>query len=349
MSDPHDLRDRRSRLSREIERAVPDCTGPYALLDFPDHGNSGDAAIWIGERSVLDDLLGARPAYTGGVGCFSADNLVRRVGDGVIFLHGGGNFGDLWERHQLFREHVIRSRPENPIVMLAQTIHFESTTALDRARSVIDGHGSVTLLLRDDESAEIARREFSCPVQLCPDGAFGIGSLDRSRAASVDVLFLLRRDKERKADVSVSGTSESSFVTDWIQSRGTLSEWVDRSVRRRRSFGRTADRLLHGISGRLGDSAARSRVQRAVDTLSLARVVVTDRLHGHILSTLLGIPNVLLDNSYGKNRRFYETWSRQDPMSMFCADPSEALAKAKELASLTGTDLPRDPDRATVR
>lgn len=349
MSDAHDLRDRSWRLSREIEFAVPDCSGPYALLDFPNHGNPGDAAIWVGERRVVEDLFGARPAYSGGVGCFSADNLARRVGDGVIFLHGGGNFGDLWERHQLFREHVIRSRPENPIVMLAQTIHFESTTALDRARSVIDGHGSVTLLLRDDESAEIARREFSCPVQLCPDGAFGIGSLDRSRPASVDVLFLLRCDKEKKADVSVTGMSDSSFVTDWVQSRGTLWEWMDQSVRRRRSFGRIADRLLHGISGRLGDSAGRSRLQRAVDTLSLGRVVITDRLHGHIISTLLGIPNIVLDNSYGKNRRYYETWSRADPMSAFSDDPSEALEKARKLAKLAETDLPPDPGRGSVR
>lgn len=318
-------------------------------MDFPNHGNPGDASIWLGERRILENFYGSRPAYAGDVGSFSLETLSRQVSDGVIYLHGGGNFGDLWERFELFRERVISSMPANSIVMLPQTLYFQSRAALDRARSVIDDHASITILLRDQESLEIARREFSCRVRLCPDGAFGLGKLQRSRQPSVDILFLFRSDKETKADVSVTGTSASSLVTDWIRSRGTLSEWMDRSVRRRRSFGRTADRLLHGISGRLGDSAARSRLHRAVDTLSRARVVITDRLHGHILSTLLGIPNVVLDNSYGKNRRFYATWSRQDPMSAFCEDPSEALEKARELAKLAETDLPPDAGRGPVR
>ncbi|MFT4085249.1 MAG: polysaccharide pyruvyl transferase family protein, partial [Nocardioides sp.] len=31
-----------------------------------------------------------------------------------------------------------------------------------------------------------------------------------------------------------------------------------------------------------------------------ARLVVTDRLHAHVLAGLMGIPHVVLDNSYGK-------------------------------------------------
>jgi len=37
--------------------------------------------------------------------------------------------------------------------------------------------------------------------------------------------------------------------------------------------------------------------------------VRTDRLHGHILRSLLGIPHRSMDNFYGNNRGFYQTWT----------------------------------------
>src|SRR3546814_4179261 len=42
------------------------------------------------------------------------------------------------------------------------------------------------------------------------------------------------------------------------------------------------------------------RFQRGLAMLSAGELVVTDRLHAHILSLLPDIPHVLLDNSYGK-------------------------------------------------
>ncbi|WP_276524270.1 polysaccharide pyruvyl transferase family protein, partial [Enterobacter hormaechei] len=45
---------------------------------------------------------------------------------------------------------------------------------------------------------------------------------------------------------------------------------------------------------------ARRRVERGLRLLSRGERIVTDRLHGHILSLLLGIPHVVLDNDYGK-------------------------------------------------
>jgi pyruvyl transferase EpsO len=59
--------------------------------------------------------------------------------------------------------------------------------------------------------------------------------------------------------------------------------------------------------------------------LGAAACVVTDRLHGHILSVLLGIPHVVLDNSYGKVRSFYETWTAQSDLVDWADSPAEAV------------------------
>ena len=37
--------------------------------------------------------------------------------------------------------------------------------------------------------------------------------------------------------------------------------------------------------------------------------VVTSRLHAHIFACLVGTPSILIDNSYGKNRTYFDAWT----------------------------------------
>jgi len=37
--------------------------------------------------------------------------------------------------------------------------------------------------------------------------------------------------------------------------------------------------------------------------------VVTDRLHGHILSFVMSVRSTVLDNCYGKNSRYATAWT----------------------------------------
>ena len=69
---------------------------PYALLDFPNHSNIGDSAIYAGELAFFDAHAGRRADCV----CTWAGDMdwVERQlpPEGPIFLQGGGNFGDLW-------------------------------------------------------------------------------------------------------------------------------------------------------------------------------------------------------------------------------------------------------------
>jgi exopolysaccharide biosynthesis predicted pyruvyltransferase EpsI len=40
-----------------------------------------------------------------------------------------------------------------------------------------------------------------------------------------------------------------------------------------------------------------------------AELVVTDKLHGHIISTLIGVPHILLNSKLGKNLAYHDTWT----------------------------------------
>ena len=49
-------------------------------------------------------------------------------------------------------------------------------------------------------------------------------------------------------------------------------------------------------------------INKGVKFISQYKNVYTTRLHVSILSTLLHKRNNIIDNSYGKNKNFYETW-----------------------------------------
>jgi pyruvyl transferase EpsO len=144
----------------------------YALVDFPNHSNVGDSAIWVGEVSALAGIGLGPPRYVADLATFSPATLRARVGDGPVLIHGGGNLGDLWPRHQQLREHVVLSSPRNPVIQLPQSIEFRSPEAEERARAVFEGHGAFTLLARDERSLSRARESLGVDAVLCPDLAF---------------------------------------------------------------------------------------------------------------------------------------------------------------------------------
>jgi exopolysaccharide biosynthesis predicted pyruvyltransferase EpsI len=316
-------------LGREAEgvlRSLVRPGEPCALLDFPNHGNVGDSAIWMGTRALLE-RIGARVTYTCDFMTLRTAMLRRNVGKGPIFLQGGGNLGDLWPDFQRFREHVIEAFPETRVILLPQAIHFEGRESVARARQVFGSHPRLTLLVRDRQSLEIARSELKIRAILCPDLAFGLGPLCRTGPPTRDLLLLARRDKEA-AGQSAAAHVIGGRVADWGDD--DLLVGVLRALTRRALRPRLLGGLWHHVT-RVYDAFARARLRAGIRLLSTSRVVVTDRLHGHILCVLLDIPHVVLDNSYGKLRSTLDAWTGQLSMVSRADSPEEALALAHGL------------------
>lgn len=67
------------------------------------------------------------------------------------------------------------------------------------------------------------------------------------------------------------------------------------------------------------------------EQLSKGKVVVTGRLHAHILSVLMTKPHILLDNSYGKLQGFYDAWTKDLAIARFLTDANQVARKSEEL------------------
>lgn len=322
----------RARLEKTL-RPLLSSEDRVALIDFPNYPNVGDSAIYLGELACLASLRVPFPRFICDLRTYDRAELARRLGPGgLILLAGGGTFGDLWPASQELREEIVRSFPEHRIIQLPQTIHFEKREALQRARAVLNAHQGMTLLVRDARSLETARMEFTAPSLLCPDAAFALGPLARPAGATRERLWLLRTDKESRE--SMAGPVDEIAV-DWLEEpamwRRRASYALMGAVRRERIAP-----LARPLLMRLYASLARQRLGRGLALLASAEVVITDRLHAHVLCVLMGIPHVLLDNSYGKLSSFHETWTADVDNVRWAQSPAEALRLAEQLAGARG-------------
>lgn len=306
---------------RQILKVIPSGSNIY-YLDYPVYNNGGDLLIMKGTEAFFrDNEINVLARYSV-LDC----PLSLKVPDGVtIVLQGGGNFGDLYSTHQKLRERIVAQHPRHRVVILPQTIFYKSDIELKKTARIFNGHKDVHFFVRDTVSYELAKKEFhQTNVYLSPDMAHQLWPIKPKGQPHAEMLYFFRKDIEKTKNQnqyeSVSGPG--SVFKDWE----TVYNRIDRKIIR------TTNSWLKSGKGR---SLARwfwykysdRMVHTAIKEFSKYRTVTTSRLHGHILACLLDQPNVLLDNSYGKNSNYYAAWTKNNPKSRLEGIPSGGFGK----------------------
>ncbi|MGN7455225.1 polysaccharide pyruvyl transferase family protein [Paenibacillus pasadenensis] len=301
----HPMEQLKERLSL-ITKSIPKGS-EIIYIDYPVYSNIGDILIMKGTEAFFQ-AHGIRVKARYSVADFP-DEL--RVPPGVILvLQGGGNFGDLYAKHQLLRESVVERYPGNRIVVLPQTIFYKSELNFGRTASILNRHPDLHLYVRDSLSYEMASKKFkNVQVYLSPDMAHQLYPIAAPEHPTKDTLFFLRTDVEKTPEQEKlerkAGGSESK---DWQH----LYHPAERKgiVLIMKLYRFTAAR---GLLQRVWYRYSQHLVDKAVRQFGSYRMIVTSRLHGHILASLMDLPHVVLDNSYGKNMSYYQAWTRDVP------------------------------------
>ncbi len=319
--------------ARSVLDSLIPADSSVVLLDYPNNLNVGDSLIWLGEIAYLR-LRSLSPRYVCDIHSYRPDRLAKALQQNTIILvHGGGNFGTLWPEEQTFRLRVLRDFPGVPVVQLPQSIHFEDERVLNETAQAIRAHGNYTLLARGQPSHDFAARHFDCPVLLCPDMAFFIGGIECDTPPEFDRFILSRTDHEKSENwldaLSTLGQTATVGVNDWLQA-GWHERFLSRVERHSSSLRALLDpdnRLLLMLWNRL----ANARMKRGQALLQQGRVVISDRLHVHILSILLNKPHVLIDNVYGKLGNLHRAWTTPYRGVQFVQTLDEAFEAARGL------------------
>jgi len=323
-------------LIAELQDRVHDCLKDYvsrdepvAMVDFPNYRNVGDSAIWLGQMAYLSSRFNKSPSYISALPDHSHDKLDEAMPSGPIFITGGGTFGDIWSGHQELRESILERWPGRLVVQLPQSIHYKSQQHADRMARAIARHKNFVLLVRDEESKQFAEKHFDCQVRLCPDMAFCIGPIQSSVATRFPVLAMLRTDQEKASPYDFSAYPDVP-VEDWI----TESRIAIRVAKAVGAVRGAASLNPERIKEAKFDAAAKARLQRGIRQIARGRAIVTDRLHVHICSLLLGRPHAVLDNSYGKVGRFMTAFSGGTNLSYKATSLDDGIVWARHQAGL---------------
>ncbi|MCG6133594.1 MAG: polysaccharide pyruvyl transferase family protein [Nostoc sp. LLA-1] len=330
-----------------------------AFLDYPDHPNIGDHLIWLGGVMYLTNVMKAQIKYAASIRDFSKKDLEEHTSKSPIVLNGGGNLGDLWFEKQKFIEKIISKYRDRPIIILPQSVYFRNQENLEKAANTFNSHPNLTIFIRDNRSYKIASEAFDkCTIIKAPDIAFHL--IDLLETPDIEnpketILYHSRKDKEsNQKQLNYTFDLPNLVVEDWISyqwkfghpkkrstqlaatlfreiwQRGltTPSEWISRrkwqnSNSNKVIFSKLYRPSLHQYSWSLMHSG--------IYQLQQHKLVITNRLHGHILCLLLKKPHILLPNSYYKSEAFYETWTKDIPFCKFVKDISQVKNATQEI------------------
>jgi len=252
------------------------------------HTNIGDHIIYLGEKSFFkkENITIEKEINISNYGYIY--NSIKS-NDTTIVIRGGGYLGDIWYDSYKIIEKLVRDFRDNRIVIMPQSVYFRDLEKLKMARDIFSKHKNLTIFTRDSESYNFSKSHFKDNENhLCPDSAFFL--LDELKNIKPEkktdkILLLYRRDKEKSFDIHVS--IDNLIKKDW-KDLDFLSKVQPDSLR---------------------------LFNKAIKLFCNKKCIITERLHGHILSSMMGITNIIILGNYHKIQSFYDTWTRYDSVS----------------------------------
>jgi pyruvyl transferase EpsO len=316
---------------------------PIGLIGFPESANCGDHATWLGEKRLLRELV-LTTAYECSAHSYEPEQMRQAIGSGTILMHGGSNFGDRHTAYHEFRLRVLDDFPDSKVIVFPHHVTYLDNDYLQRTAALIGRHPDVTLFARSLMTQHLLARHFgpATRIELAPDLAFMLGRQARSAAPAYDVVWIARTDSARAGDATeVAARLSSQAAEKFVLPRYADGIEVNFVIKQRAPTVLLTDwfslffeneQARTGIRKLPFDAQSEVYLSRAIHILSLGHIVITDRLLGHVLCLLLGVPHILLNDESGKNWHFHETWTRDANLCRPARTPAEAWSFARNAA-----------------
>lgn len=209
----------------------------------------------------------------------------------LITLIGGGNSGSLYDFIEIPRRFILKHFKNYRIISFPQTIFFDDSEQALAVKTeffkVANKCKNLTLVAREKNSDKIYMDNTKVRVLLTPDIVFSYEKyVKRSESRQANsVAFVLRDDKEKALDVEFQRN-----LIESVEKRFDKVEYMDTCDVEYKED--NAQKLLDDYLMRL-------------QSISL---VITDRLHGMILSYITKTPCIVFDNNNQKIESTYNTW-----------------------------------------
>lgn len=281
------------------------------IFGTPNHGNLGDYAIYFAEKQLFAKYLPDSNIF--GVNMTDFQHEVRALSgllqkEDLLVLTGGGNLGNQYMDDEKIRRETIIRFPDNRIVLFPQTMYFtedaEGREEEKKTAKIYGGHKDLWLTARDEQSCRKMEQLFHQKIRLLPDVV--LTWKGRSWPDKKGALLVLRSDVEGVLDP---------------EQRKILKEMLQPSY----AFVEETDTVIE-----VGNDLAclDTELQKKLEQIGKAALVVTDRLHGMIFAALMQTPCLVLSNYNHKVEETYK-WLQDLDYVKYVADWN-GLPKALE-------------------
>lgn len=298
--------------------------------------NKGDAAIWSAQQILLsilgiETMEACRFLHKGcDVKKFTQRLDEHRPHSGII-MAGGGNFNDYYWEDQPSRMKMIETFTNTSVRAFPQSIFMNKPSRIQQTKDAFGKHKDLQLAARDQPSYDWLDETFSgtkgIDIDLVPDIAFMWGNRSDFRhntPKTHDIVILARKDME----ISDGNSSYVPWGEGLIAFGGKLGNLTYNKVDWKFTDTPGINEGGHKETGKNQRAWAKSTA--GFELLASGRFVITDRLHGHILSTVIGVPHVLMDSKLGKNLNFHNTWTRDCDCTRIATSMPEAFSVARK-------------------
>jgi len=260
----------------------------------PEHGNLGDHAILKAEKAFFRDFIPGIPIIEISYRHYLCDHMeikkhVKK--SDLLVTNGGGYLGTLWFHDEEMVRDIIKSFPDNKIVILPQTIFFEDSDEAKRqlaiSKAIYSNHKRLLFCAREFDSYKFVTKNELLVIKdncyLIPDMVTYLNESKDNKTRS-GILLCIREDKESilndeqksKIEAHASLSGEDVYYTDTV--------------------------LKKSVSMDERDNAIESKF----DEFRKVKLVITDRLHGMLFAAITGTPCIAMNNKSGKVKGCYE-------------------------------------------
>lgn len=283
----------------------------YAFIFFAaDYNNLGDLAITLAQEKFLKNHLESDYQIIKIHVSEIYDWIlpIKRLppSNVIITFIGGGNSGSLYEFIEFPRQFLLKCFKNYKIISFPQTIYYDNSAYAKAVKdSFFNAAGEckkLTLVAREACSAKVYQCCDSAKVLLTPDIVFSYQAnvVQSHPRNNQTVALILRDDKEKKVSVKFQEN-----VIALSKRRFPKVEFLD-----------TCDIEYVNDNSQL-------LLDNYLAKLQTVGLVITDRLHGMILSYVTKTPCIVFVNNNWKIKSTYETWLQsQDIVQLFDVDGS---------------------------
>lgn len=278
----------------------------FIIMGVPYHGNLGDSMITMAEEEILKKCfpeceLNSIAEDNLDICCQKAKKYISN--DTVIFLQGGGNIGDIYKNCEKGRRKVIEKFPNNKIIIFPQTCYFSNTESgkaeLERTKQIYNAHNNLVIMAREEKTYEFMKENFkNAKIYLTPDIVMTLEKASNKKRQGV--LTMLRNDKEKSIN-----EEETVKIQKILQKRFNDIYSSDMSM---------GHLDIHNVGGKYKEKLLEDKLNE----FQTSELVITDRLHGMILSAITETPCVAIGNFNYKVASSYK-WLSHLPYVTFCS------------------------------